>query len=170
MSFDETLGLTADVFYFILMFKLSNSNQQELLLSCCFFDHASSKINKVWLLLLPSCPFSSTCVTPGISRHTHPKGEPCIYMDGWQVSRELAKRFMFFKMYLESIWRRTWTSPSVKSSVRLLVNVLGGVPPFVKCWRTILQTRHGVSDRGIGGGGKTKEKWRRWWTMNHTKK
>ena len=24
--------------------------------------------------VLPSCPFSSTCVTPGISRHTHPEG------------------------------------------------------------------------------------------------
>ena len=30
--------------------------------------------------MLPSCPFSSTCVTPGISRHTHPEGEPCIYV------------------------------------------------------------------------------------------
>ena len=29
-------------------------------------------------VLLP-CPVSSTCVTPGISRCTHPKGEPCIY-------------------------------------------------------------------------------------------
>ena len=30
--------------------------------------------------VLPSCPFSSTCVTPGISRHTHPEEEPCITM------------------------------------------------------------------------------------------
>ena len=29
--------------------------------------------------MLPSCPFS-TCVTPGISRRTHPEGEPWIYM------------------------------------------------------------------------------------------
>ena len=28
--------------------------------------------------MLPSCPFSSTCVTPGISRHTHYEGEPFI--------------------------------------------------------------------------------------------
>ena len=25
--------------------------------------------------VLPACPFSSTCVTPGTSRHTHPEGE-----------------------------------------------------------------------------------------------
>ena len=31
--------------------------------------------------MLPSCPFSSTCVTPGVSYHTQPEGEPCIYMD-----------------------------------------------------------------------------------------
>ena len=30
--------------------------------------------------MLPSCPFSN-CVTPGISRRTHPEGEPCIYSD-----------------------------------------------------------------------------------------
>ena len=30
--------------------------------------------------VLPSCPFSSTCVTPGNSRRTHPEWEPCIYM------------------------------------------------------------------------------------------
>ena len=29
---------------------------------------------------LPSCPFSSTRVTPGISRHEHPEGEPCTTM------------------------------------------------------------------------------------------
>ena len=29
--------------------------------------------------MLPSCPFSSACVTLGIPRHTHPEGEPCIY-------------------------------------------------------------------------------------------
>ena len=29
--------------------------------------------------MLPPCPFSSTCVTPGISRHTHSEEEPCIY-------------------------------------------------------------------------------------------
>ena len=27
--------------------------------------------------MLPSCPFSSTCVTPEISSHTHPEGELC---------------------------------------------------------------------------------------------
>ena len=27
--------------------------------------------------VLPACPFS-TCVTPGVSRNTHPEGEPCI--------------------------------------------------------------------------------------------
>ena len=30
--------------------------------------------------VLPSCPFSSTCVTPGISLRTHPEGEPCMYI------------------------------------------------------------------------------------------
>ena len=25
-----------------------------------------------------TCPFSSSRVTPGISRHTHPEGEPCV--------------------------------------------------------------------------------------------
>ena len=28
--------------------------------------------------MLPSCTFSSTCVTLGILRRTHPEGEPCI--------------------------------------------------------------------------------------------
>ena len=30
--------------------------------------------------MLPLCPFSSTCVTPGISRHTPPDGEPCLFV------------------------------------------------------------------------------------------
>ena len=30
--------------------------------------------------VLPSCSFSSTCITLGISRHTHSEGKPCITM------------------------------------------------------------------------------------------
>ena len=43
-------------FHFIVMFKVStskyDSSQQELLLSCCFFDHVSSNMKNLWLLPL----------------------------------------------------------------------------------------------------------------------
>ena len=41
----------------------------------CFHQH------KLRLLALPACPFSN-CVTPGISHHPHPEGEPCIIYQG----------------------------------------------------------------------------------------
>ena len=58
-----------------MMFKVNNS-QQERLLSCCFFDHVSSNVSSIscdyyTADVFPLCPFPSTCVTPGISRHTH---------------------------------------------------------------------------------------------------
>ena len=58
----------------------SNNGSQQELLSCCLFDHVSSNINKLTIVVLHSCPFSSTCVPPGISRHTRPEGEPCTYI------------------------------------------------------------------------------------------
>ena len=40
--------------------------------------------------VLPSCPYSSTCVTPGISRRTHSEGEYiyiiCIYLEYMYLS------------------------------------------------------------------------------------
>ena len=39
-------------------------------------SHVSSNLQAVTTAVLPSCPFSSTCVTPGISRRTRPEGEP----------------------------------------------------------------------------------------------
>ena len=56
------------------MFKanINNCSQQELLF-CCFCDHVSPNINKLWLLLLPACLFL-TC-HPGISlKHTSRRG------------------------------------------------------------------------------------------------
>ena len=35
--------------------------------------------------VLPACPFSSTCVTSCDSRHTHPEGEPCVYILGHNI-------------------------------------------------------------------------------------
>ena len=35
-------------------------------------------LNVLATAVFPSCPFSSTCVTPGISRRTHPEKEQCI--------------------------------------------------------------------------------------------
>ena len=40
--------------------------------------------------MLPSCPSSSTYVTPHISRHTHPVGEPCITTYKWLFFRTSA--------------------------------------------------------------------------------
>ena len=44
----------------------------------CFLQH----IYAVTTAVLPSCSFSSTCGTPGISRRTHPEGEPytCVHV------------------------------------------------------------------------------------------
>ena len=47
------------------MFKVNNSSQQELL-SYRFFDHASSNINKLWLLLrYLRVPFHQLASPPG---------------------------------------------------------------------------------------------------------
>ena len=59
-----------------LLFPLSDTAAH----APCFLQH-----NKLWLL--PACPFS-TCVTPGISRHLHPEGEPCnrlTYIPSWAL-------------------------------------------------------------------------------------
>ena len=82
MSFDEILDVTTDVFYFIIMFKVNNSSQQELLLSCWFFDHVPSKMNKLWLLLCYlRVPFQ--LASPPGFHVTHPEGEPCIHVFFW---------------------------------------------------------------------------------------
>ena len=53
------------------MFKanINNRSQQELL-SCCFCDHVSPTINKLWLLL---------CCLRVLFNLRHPEGEPCTY-------------------------------------------------------------------------------------------
>ena len=63
-------------FYFIIMFKVNNStSQQELLLSCCFFDHVSSIVNKLWLLLCYlRVPFHQLASSPGFHVTHIPKG------------------------------------------------------------------------------------------------
>ena len=62
------------------MFKVNNSTQQD-----SFYEQYSSPCScflqpKLWLLCyLRETDAFSTCVTPGISRYTHPEGEPCTY-------------------------------------------------------------------------------------------
>ena len=51
-------------------------SQQELLF-CCFCDHVSPNITKLWLLLLPACPVS-TASPSRFHFNTHPEEEPCI--------------------------------------------------------------------------------------------
>ena len=55
----------------IIMFKVNNSSQQGLLLSCCFFDHVSSNINKLRLLLCYlRVPFHQLATPPDFTSHT----------------------------------------------------------------------------------------------------
>ena len=63
-------------FYFLrMMFKVNNRSQQELLLSCCLFDHVSSNINKLWLLLYYlRVPFHQLASLPAFYVTHIPKG------------------------------------------------------------------------------------------------
>ena len=64
-------------FKFIIIFKVNSStcSQQELLLSCCFFDHRSSNINKLWLLLCYlRVSFHQLASPPGFHVAHIPKG------------------------------------------------------------------------------------------------
>ena len=60
------------------MFHVNTSSQEELL-SCCFIDHVSSSINKLWLLLCYlRVPFHQLASPPRF-HVTHSKCEPCIF-------------------------------------------------------------------------------------------
>ena len=76
----------------IIMFELNNSTEQDR--SSCWplipgtmnslFDQYSSPCStflptQAVATVLPACPYFSTCVTPGISRPTHPEGAPCTW-------------------------------------------------------------------------------------------
>ena len=58
--------------------------------------------------MFPSCPFSSTCVTPGISRHIHSEVEPCIYLwkDAWQVGilPLITQLILLWRMFFSLVW------------------------------------------------------------------
>ena len=54
--------------------------QYEQFLWPCFFHTWAVTTTTTATTALPACPFSSTCVTSGISRHTQPEGEPCVYI------------------------------------------------------------------------------------------
>ena len=57
------------------MFKVNNSSQQELLLSCYFFNHVSSNINKMWLLLCYlRVPFINLRHSRDLTSHTFRRG------------------------------------------------------------------------------------------------
>ena len=62
--------------YLIIMFKVNNGSHQEICLSCCFFDHVSSNINKPRLRLCYfRVAFHQPASPPGF-RITHiPKGD-----------------------------------------------------------------------------------------------
>ena len=64
------------------MFKASvNNSSQHELLSCCFCDHVSPNINKLWLLLCYlRVPFQLAS-PPGFHFYTHPEREPCTYIN-----------------------------------------------------------------------------------------
>ena len=71
------------------MFKANiNSSSQHELLSCCFCDHVSPNINKLWLLLLPACPFQLVS-PPGFHFNTSRRGT--LYIPGIY--------FVFFSPY-----------------------------------------------------------------------
>ena len=57
-----------------VMFKVNNSSHQKLLV-CCLFDHVSSNINKLWLLLCYlRVPFHQLASPPGFHVTHIPKG------------------------------------------------------------------------------------------------
>ena len=57
--------------------------------------------------VLPSCPFSSTCVTPGIARRTHPEGEPFIYSEYIKLLyTEMVGDYVAVGRRFESVLRR----------------------------------------------------------------
>ena len=60
------------------MFKanIDNSSRQELL-SCCFCDHVSPNINKLWLLLCYVRVRFQLASPPVFHFNTHPEGQPC---------------------------------------------------------------------------------------------
>ena len=69
----------------IIMFKVNNSAQQERSYPAEYYQVLVSlaRFPPTYAVtaVIPACPCSSTCVTPGISRHTYLEGEPCnIYL------------------------------------------------------------------------------------------
>ena len=104
-------------FFLIAMFKVLRMivrSQQELLLSCCFFDHASSNINKLWLLVLRYLRvlFHQLASPPGFLV-THPERQPCMMYNCALCPPYIIVRFIsygFSRYLVVGMWRMRYTT------------------------------------------------------------
>ena len=62
------------------MFKANINNSRQELLYCCFCDHVSPNINKLWLLLCYLRVRVQLASYPGCHFNTHPKGNLVLYI------------------------------------------------------------------------------------------
>ena len=93
--------------------------------------------------VLPSCPFSSTCVTPGILRRTHPEGEPCMYT---QTQSNSAPSCWKTKFCRTSFLRCCKNAPSSMRRCRVIMPITQGLPQrneSFECSKTDGRRRYG---------------------------
>ena len=71
--------------------------------------------------------FIKTRVTPGISRHPHPEGEPCMYQVNWYISLYTAALYLVYSS-VQILLFNQWTSKQrVAKAVRVAAQSTGQV-------------------------------------------
>ena len=101
-----------------------------------FFILSYTSKYAVTTAVLPSCPFSLTCVTLGISIRTHPEGETCITMH--KCIFLALRNFVLF---------RPWVFPRALGSVA--GREQAGTPPGPRAQVWALAEVHGTCSVGL---------------------